>query len=260
LGTVEGVVRLAAGASLPRYTLAEVGRTPDRPALPEGCPPPTEEDLTPVRLGDEGLSPVMVTATGNPEAFFAALPSERPPRERTVRIEACRLEPRLVSATRGDTLLVVNDSPYPFLPTFGRIPFMQALPRGEGRREVLGQGGVFPLTCGFAAPCGRSEVVVVYHPVHTVTDATGRFRLEGVPADQEIEIHAWHPLFEEAVATVRVAPGGTQHVELRIGPAARGAAPTPSVSEDEAHEEERERPEPPSDDGASDEGEGSEGD
>jgi len=226
---VEGTIRLADGAELPRYKPEQLGRRPGQPALPADCLPALESDLEPVSRTPEGLlDGVMVAATGDVDAFERELPTYQP-QVRDVRIERCRLTPRLVVAVRGDTLRVTNTGDYPFLPTMGDSPFLRALTRGQHRDFALDQGGVRSLGCGFAAPCGRTEIVVVYHPVFAVTDATGHFRMENVPVGDHLVFHAWHPLFEEATATADVREGEVAHVELVMRPAPpRPTAPPPT--------------------------------
>lgn len=227
LGVVEGVVRLAEGATLPRYTPEQIGRRPGQPALPEDCLPALESDLTPVLAHGEGaLEGVLVAATGDAETFRAALPAYEP-RVREAHIERCRLTPKLLVAVRGDTLRVSNDGDFPFLPTLGETPFLRALMQGQHRDFALDRGGVRTLGCGFAAPCGRTDIVTVYHPVFAVSDAAGHFRLDNVPPGEGVVFHAWHPLFEEARATVAVEAGQTARVELVLRPLPPRPTPPP---------------------------------
>lgn len=222
LGTVRGRVRIAEGAAIPSYPPEAVqGGGPAAPPPPECEGTDPEAARRPVVLDDGGLVHVMVTATGDQERFFDAL-GRWEPRERHVRIEGCRLQPPLVTATRGDTLVLSNESDYPFMVAVGRTSFMEGLLHGSPRRIPLDQGGVQAIRCGFAAPCGRTDVVVVYHPVHTVTGEGGRFELE-VPADQDVEIHAWHPLFRDATVTTRVARGQVREIDLVLTPADAGS-------------------------------------
>jgi hypothetical protein len=74
------------------------------------------------------------------------------------------------------------------------------------------------------------EVVTLYHPVFTVSDAEGRFRMTNVPADQDVRITAWHPLFQEIGGTARVSVGGTTTLELVITPNAP-PEPPPTTTE-----------------------------
>lgn len=226
-GTVVGTVRLRAGAEVPLWAPGLVGEQPDRANRPESCTPPTEADRRPVVATESGaLSGVLVSV--------ADFEGPGPPHEAVAHelvIRDCRLSPMLVSATRGDSLVVRNETDYPFLPQLGRSPFMQALLQGQSRTFPLSEGGIQSVTCGFTAPCGRAEVFVLYHPVHGVTDAEGRFRLERVPAGAEITLGAWQSLFEPVSTRVVVEPGETLEVTLEIAPAPPPRA-DPAVGDD----------------------------
>jgi len=229
LGTVEGVVRLAPGAELPSRPPEDLG---DRPAPPESCTPPRTVDRQPVRMGGErGLEGVLVAASE-----FDASP-EHEPVAHEVTITDCRLEPRLVVATRGDHIALTNETEYPFMPIMGSGGLAQALLHGQTRQLELDQGGVNAIACTFTAPCGQTDVVTLYHPFHTTTGEAGRFTLE-VPAGEEIEVHAWHPLFEESGQTFTVEPGETKRIELVLRPSAQAAAPAAPDAEDAAGETE----------------------
>jgi hypothetical protein len=216
VGVVEGVVRLAPGAELPSYTDKDLGKgAPGTTAPPEKCPPPKKGDRQPVSHADGGgLRGVMVNAID-----FDASPAHEPATHE-VAIRDCRLEPRLVVATRGDKLRMVNESDHPFLPRRSGDSFGQGLMKGQDRVVDLDRGGIFRVSCFMGATCGRTDVVVLYHPVHTTTGEGGRFRLENVPAGQALTVHAWHPLFEESSAEVQVAEGETRTVEIELRPLA----------------------------------------
>ena len=94
---VRGMVRLAEGSELPGYTDEEIGRTADRPEVPEGCSPARASDTRPMRLSDQrGVGGILVTATGNLE-HFRQLPAVAP-RTIPLGIRDCRLEPTLIVA------------------------------------------------------------------------------------------------------------------------------------------------------------------
>jgi len=207
------VVRLAEGAEAPQYDANPMVPPTGRPAPPESCAPAQQTDRAPLQpAADRGLNGVLVAIHD-----FATIP-EHEPVTHEMTITDCRLEPRLVVATRGDRLRLTNQTDYPFLPNFG-TGVMQALLHRQSREVELGQGGVRSLECGFAAPCGRAEIVTLYHPLHTVSDESGHFRIENVPAGEEIRVSAWHPLVEEASETVTLRAGETRRVELVVTPA-----------------------------------------
>ncbi len=224
VGTVRGVVRLAEGAELPSYTEAEVGHI-----LGVGsCPGPGEADAHPVKLGEgRALDGVMLSATGDPKAFFAQVPPHTPV-ERRVVIDGCRLAPRLVVALRGDRLVIQNQTREPMFPVVGHAAYADSLVFGASRTVELERAGVDMISCGVAPFCGRADLIVVMNPVFATTGQAGRFEMSNVPADQPITIHAWHPLFREARASTRVAAGGEVTVDLVLEPRPTPPPPAPA--------------------------------
>ena len=222
VGVIEGVVKMAAGATIPSYP-------PQRAALdrgiPEGCPPRRRGDREPVQADGDGLRGVHVTVVSPGHELPPSTPTTH-----EILIDECRLRPALIDATRGDEVVVKNESEFPFVPVLGRGAFGRALTEGQSRSFPLEQGGVFPLTCGFSASCGRSDVIVSYHPIHTQTAELGRFRLVGVPAGSQ-ELSAWHPLFEETTEVVEVPEGETIQVTLTVAPVSNGGEPTDAQQE-----------------------------
>ncbi|MCA9582000.1 MAG: carboxypeptidase regulatory-like domain-containing protein [Myxococcales bacterium] len=210
VGVVEGVVRLDASSELPAY--ARLGDD-NQPEPPRQCSPAKKTDLRPVSLSESrGLGGMIVGATG----FSEGPPVPRRVHEVTLR--DCRLEPRVIAATRGDAVRMTNLTDYPFLPQFGRGQLMQTLLKDETRDIPLAASGVLRLGCGFAAPCGSVDVAVFNHGLHAVTDTEGRFRIEGVPANEDVEIHVWHPLFDKAVQKVRLKKGEVKRLEFTARP------------------------------------------
>lgn len=222
VGTIEGVVRLAEGAKLPEYARRDLGDK-QLQKLPAVCPPRTESDLEPVKLeGDRGLAGVLVTATG----FHGTFPHE--PSQIEVAIRDCRLEPRLVVGQRGDQLVVRNETNFAFLPRLGSEKLQRVLTKGQSRTMPLERGGAYPLACTWGVPCGRTDVIVLYHPVYAVTGSDGHFRIDNVPAGQHVTVHAWHPLFQDATAPAEVAEGKTVHLDLTLAPRPQPPAGPPA--------------------------------
>ncbi|MCA9600647.1 MAG: hypothetical protein KC417_01410 [Myxococcales bacterium] len=210
VGIVEGVVLLAEDTEVPSYDSTPA---PNQPEPPKSCSPPKILDHQPVHLTDgRGLENVVIGATD-----FKRAPKHKPA-TRAVTIDDCRLSPQVIAATRGDTLRLTNNTDYPFLPELGTSQLLQTLLHRETRDIALEQGGVLKLGCGFAAECGRTDVMVFYHPVHAISGKAGKFRMVNVPADEDVKLHAWHPLFEEAIQTVRVKPGQTVRVTFVLRP------------------------------------------
>lgn len=210
---IEGTVKLADAAELPGWPVNPMVAGPNRPDLPEACTPVQERDRFPVeRVSGGRLSGVLVTL-----GDFETEPPHEPVTHEVV-IRDCRLSPSIVVATRGDRLRLVNETDYPFVPNLGE-GLSRALLHTQARILELPQGGMRTLECGFAASCGRTEIVTLYHPLHAVTDESGHFRIEGVPANDELRVSAWHPLFQEAGETITLRPGETRRLDITLEPA-----------------------------------------
>lgn len=222
-GVLEGMVRLVDGAELPSYPDNPMVSPPGRPELPEGCTPPQRADAQPVSMTEErGLAGVLVSLHEfETSPSYASVTHE-------LTITDCRLSPRLVVATRGDRLRVTNQTDYPFLPDLGS-GVLQAILHQRTREVELGEGGVRSLECAFAAPCGRSYIVTLYHPLHAITDESGRFRIENVPAGEEVRVSAWHPLFQESNEQFVLEMGERRTVDFALEPAPPPPAPDPAT-------------------------------
>ncbi len=226
VGTVEGVVRLADGEEPPSYATSPFDAL-TAGTLPPECAPSHRRDRQPLPMDDaRGLGNVSVAATGDPQHW----PGPGEPVIREVHIVDCRMTPETITATVGDSLRLVNELSYPFMPDLGRGVLEAVLP-SDPMLVPIEQAGARQVECGFAAPCGRLQMVTFHHPVHTVTTEGGHFRIENAPADQELTINAWHPLLQAASATTRVTPGGTVHVEIVVHRVATPAPePTPGAA------------------------------
>ncbi len=200
---------------IPRLAYTAVGLQQEAPPdrMPPECPAWSDDQLRPLKPGpDRGIGPVLVSVVG-----FRKSPPHRKQTHRLV-IRGCRLEPTLVAAVVGDEVEVRNESDYPFLPTLGPSPFMQAIPKGQSRTFPLPQGGVTVVYCGFHVPCGWAGVIVQHHPVFALTKPDGSFRIEHVPTEgDQITVHAWHPLLAEASRRIEPKPGETLRVDLVLG-------------------------------------------
>jgi hypothetical protein len=194
--------------------------------LPESCSPPKTTDRQPVQLTSDGLlAGVMVVATG-----FSHQP-QRPPMVHEVTIEDCRLTPSLVVAMKGDTLRVRNTVNYPFMPTYRERGMARTLSPGQTYDVALDKPGVQPLLCGFTAPCGRTDVIVLLHPLYAKTDANGKFKLESLPPDEDLTINVWHPLFQDSRQQVHLTSGEHKSLEFVIAPKAPPSATTAQAPE-----------------------------
>lgn len=230
-GTIIGIVRLAEGAELPSWPDAAMPRPPGTPMQrPEVCGPPKLSYHWSARLdaATRGLQGVLVAPSD-----FDAAPTATPVTHE-IAIRDCQLEPAFLVATRGDTVRLTNATDYPFVPGGGEGPgIMQALMHGQTRDFALDRLGPRTIACNALGwECGRTDVMTMAHPFHAVTGADGRFRIEHVPANEDLRLHAWNPLFDETVVPLRLAPGETKTIELVLTPAPVQAPPPPGPPRD----------------------------
>jgi hypothetical protein len=81
--------------------------------------------------------------------------------------------------------------------------------------------GASPVQCGFTAPCGRTDVVVLSHTLAALTDAEGNFRIDSFPPGERVTVTAWHPLLQQSELQVEITSGETKNVELIVSPVQR---------------------------------------
>ncbi|MFT3923091.1 MAG: hypothetical protein QM778_11190 [Myxococcales bacterium] len=210
-GTLHGIVKLAPGAQLP---LAAVPSKADVVAAKE-CPPISDSDRRQVTENEtsHGLTPLHVALTGMTSA------PPRAPVTHELELRDCRLMPTMIAAMTGDKLHVVSHSKIPFLPQLPGETFMQALlPETEREVDIKGIGPI-TIKCGLGSYCGESVLLSTAHSLYDITDSEGRFSITGVPLDQDLTVHAWHPLFKPTSATFRLSQDErSKDVELVIEP------------------------------------------
>jgi hypothetical protein len=221
-GTIEGIVRLADGAELPRIENMRDGSPFAMVAPPPPCSPLADEDFMPVTMTEtRELRDIHIALTG-----MSDYPDPEP-RTHEVYISDCRLTPRLLGVAVGDSLRITNRSAVSLLPVFTGESFMQAVLPEASRVIKVEKAGASRLACTFGAFCGRTEVLVTAHPLFAVSDAKGHFVIRNVPLDQDLTVHAWHPFFKDSTALVRLTATEPKHsVELVIAPSP--VAPTGS--------------------------------
>lgn len=220
-----GRVRLAADAELPAFAPFDLARSPlmagDAAAAPAppGCSEANARARQAVRATKDGLlSGVVVMASD-----FTGVTLGSPPKRRRhpVTIRDCALDPPLLAARAGDWLELHNADAVPYAPQIG--PATRANPLAPGQRVLVPVDGgrVTSILCPPSRPCGRSDLVVLYHPLFAVTDARGAFRIEGFPHGEMVRVTAWHPLFEASETFVWLEAGERGMVELSLPPKER---------------------------------------
>jgi hypothetical protein len=234
VAVLSGRVSLAMGEALPEYASLDLANRPlhehSLPGVPPACAAANDAARRPVQLTSEGLLGGVVVAASDFNRF-----RERGPELHRVSIEGCRLRPAVLAAQAGDFLELENRDQFAFEPLIGPTFTPRALGPGKKVRLPLLPGSVDSILCSRAAPCGRTDLLVFFHPVYAVTDAQGRFRIPNFPASELVRVSAWHPLFEESQTEVWLEPGERASIELvlrpkrRFVPVAPGATPAPGA-------------------------------
>jgi len=130
--------------------------------------------------------------------------------------------------------VVSKESVYHTVQARGAAFFAVALPDpGEPRRRRLPAPGVVELASGSGYFWMRAYLLVDHHPYYALTDAGGKFRLDGIPPG-EYDLVAWHPDWRVAreersqesfrVQQVRVRPPLVSSRRVRVEPGATAAA------------------------------------
>jgi hypothetical protein len=215
-----GSVRLAS-PEVPAFTDAEMERQvldhAKRGAWPDECSPPKILDRRPLQLTDEGKLTGVVIAVSN----FKKHPPKRKPVVHEATIRDCRLTPSTILAMQGDTLKVTSEVKFPFMPGYGPPSPVKTLMPGQSYDVELKTLGASPVSCGFTAPCGRTDVIVLSHTLAALTDAEGNFRIDSFPPGEQVTVTAWHPLLQQSEQQIEIAPGETKSIELVVSPVQR---------------------------------------
>lgn len=206
VGTLTGRVVLTGPP--PESSAAAAVKPADAPAC--GARVPDES----IQLAAErGLRSVIVHLEGAP-AGAAAAPSEK------VRLtnRSCRFEPRVQTATVGETLVVGNDdsilhNTHGYLEG-GATFFNVGLPfRGVEISRPLARPGMIQFKCDAGHTWMSGYLLVLPHRFHATTDAAGRFRIASIPAGTH-RLRAWHERLGERGASVTVAAGQEASVTI----------------------------------------------
>ena len=219
-GVVEGSVRLASPEA-PAFTDEEMERKildqMKQGPWPASCTPPKISDRRPLHVTPDGKLSGVVVAASN----FKKASAPRPPRVHDVVLRDCRLTPSTIIALVGDKLRVTSEVKFPFMPAYGPPSKINTLIPGQTYEVELKTLGASPLQCGFTAPCGRTDVIVLSHGYAALTDEQGNFRIDSFPTGEQVTVSAWHPLLNASETQLEVAPGETKSIELVVTPLQR---------------------------------------
>jgi plastocyanin len=141
----------------------------------------------------------------------------------------CRYSPHVQAVTVGTTVALLNNDAV-LHNVHGTVEasaapvtvFNVAMPfKGQKLPTVLRKPGVIKLRCDAGHTWMSAYIHVFDHPYFAVTDARGRFVLEGLPPGR-YTLEYWHePLLDEGkpvvkTATVEVAPGQDATADAKL--------------------------------------------
>lgn len=213
-GSLEGRVRLEGPA--PANPLIRMGADPKCARINAGTRRRQEIVL---RSDDGGLANAFVYLAG-------PLPSEPPPAT-PVRVDQrnCLYTPRVVGVQVGQRLRFENSDP-----TVHNVHGVSL--QGNDFNTSQPQAGL-----AFEVRPTKPEVMlrvkcdihswmvlyvgVVDHPYFAVTDETGRFRIDRIPAGWQT-VQVWHEYYGSEAVKVEIKPGSTAAVELVYAASAKG--------------------------------------
>lgn len=217
-GVLHGVVKLVEGAEVPRAP-EPVERVvpPPAPCAPYGD---ADRDVLSMVADTRALSPVHVAITQ-----MTAAP-EHKPAQVDLRIDHCRLGPKLVGAVSGDSVRVTNQSDVAMLPLLPGDTYLESIAKGKSRSAKITRLGPTRIKCGIAGYCGEAIVITLAHPLFAITNEKGEFTIKGVPLEQNLTVHAAHPMVGVVSQTFRLTKDKPEHtLELVLTPRAPKVAP-----------------------------------
>lgn len=151
-----------------------------------------------------GLANVVVSIDGAPAA-------PAPPRDIVVANELCRFVPRITAATVGSNVIVQNrdailHNTHAYLSdesTFFNVAFPL---KGVQLRRPLAKPDIMRFECDAGHTWMKAFVHVFAHPFFAVSDAAGRFKIEGLPPGQYV-LKAWHEKLGTQTRQIQIAAG-----------------------------------------------------
>jgi plastocyanin len=126
----------------------------------------------------------------------------------------CRFVPHAAVLTAGGTIEIVNSDPTLHTVHFyGPVDLNIALPlRGMRIARRLDRTGLVAVRCDVHGWM-QAYIRVDTHPFHAVTDASGAFRIAGVPPG-EYAVGVWHERLGARSERVRIRPGAVTRTEF----------------------------------------------
>lgn len=196
-GSVQGEVRLDGSFPVPAPTRIE--NTTD----PAVCGPTHVLEDWVVSGPDRGIQNVVVSLEGVPAHKAPAVS----PAHLSLDNRECAFLPHTSVLTAGSTIEVVNSDPVMHTVHFyGPMDVNIALPSKDMRvTRRVDTPGLLIVKCDIHGWM-QAFIEVDSHPFHTVTSASGSFRIAGVPPGEYV-LHTWHEKLGDRREPVRIRPG-----------------------------------------------------
>ena len=201
-GTVEGTVRFV-GERLPRPTIVPVGGDA------QYCGHEYSKEDWVVDPGSRGIRYAIVHLSGKGLVGWRSKPGHL-----LLDNKNCRFEPHAAVLTVGSTLEVKNsDKILHTAHGYFAATFNFALPgEGANAKQRLRRPGIVQIRCD-SHGWMNAFIRVDRHPFHAVTDAEGRFKIEGVPPGT-YTLEVWHERSGSKKQEIAVKEKQTTRVEL----------------------------------------------
>ncbi len=195
-----------------------------QPLTNSGVMPPRDARLcgdTVSGNGSNGDSPVNVLVWIDGIATGKAFPEVR---RETLTVQSCRFRPRLLAVTTGTTINVLSLDRAAMTSRFfrenGGVPVEEIRTVDAGQvvpsEKIAGKAGIVEVRRK-EHPWARGYIAVFDHPYFAVTDAQGRFTIDGLPPGTYTARIWYEGLSDPVEQRVVIAPGGTSRLEMEIG-------------------------------------------
>lgn len=188
-----------------RIRALQMNADPQCDKIHEGEKVPAQDRLV---SKDKGVANTFVYLEEAPDGVTVTTPTEPV----TLGQEGCLYAPRVLGIQVNQPLLVENDDPVLHnvrcMAKMNR-PFNLGQPAGTKPREKVFRAPekAVKFKCD-VHPWMSAYIFVMEHPFYAVTDANGKFTIEGLPAGKHT-LKAWHETFGELELEVDVPAAGT---------------------------------------------------
>ena len=136
----------------------------------------------------------------------------------------CAFVPHVQTASVGQTLSIRNSDPFlhdAHAWLGQKTLFNVGLPKGKTVDKVLDEPGLIRVDCNVRHTWMRAYIFVSENPFHAVTDAAGRFVIDGLPAGS-YRLRFWHELLGVTERPVIITADGNTAIEVQLEPALPG--------------------------------------